>query len=48
MEPTQHRARDDLALTHWPRCKRGWDTLEDALMRTIVIEVIHILLDEAT
>jgi hypothetical protein len=47
MEPAQHRARDDFALTHWRRCRRGWNTLVDALMWAVFIEVIHILLHDA-
>jgi hypothetical protein len=41
MEPTQHRTRNDLALTHGQQCKHRWDTLVEALMWAVFIEVAH-------
>jgi transposase len=41
MESLRHRTCHDFALNRWRRCRCGWDTLVDALMQAIFIEVTH-------
>jgi hypothetical protein len=48
MKPTQHRTRYDFAL-NWLGCIRsGGDTQVDPLVRTVFIEIVDVLVHEAT